>query len=103
MHSRPYRPQGRGKIEKFFRFVDQSFLPEVQTLTQGGEYLTLDKLNGLFWAWLDVAYLNRAHRATKQTPKERFEQDSEPLRTIDPVALQEAFLWEEERMVDKTG
>ena len=102
-HSRPYRPMGRGKIEKLFRFVDQSFLPEAEALIRAGELRTLDQLNELFWAWLDVAYLNRVHSATKQTPRERFEQDTEPLRRIDPVALREAFLWEEERTVDKTG
>lgn len=101
-HSKPYRPQGRGKIEKLFRFVDQSFLPEAEALIRTGELRTLEQLNELFWAWLDVAYLNRIHGVTKQTPKERFEQDTEPLRRIDPVALREVFLWEEERTVDKT-
>lgn len=102
-HSRPYRPQGRGKIEKFFRFVDQSFVPEAQALIRTGELRTLEQLNELFWAWLDVAYLNRVHGVTKQTPRERFEQDTEPLRRIDPAALREAFLWAEDRSVDKTG
>lgn len=102
-HSRPYRPMGRGKIEKFFRFVDQSFLPEANALIRSGELRTLDQLNELYWAWLDVAYLNRIHSATKQTPRERFEQDTEPLRRIDPVTLREVFLWEEARTVDKTG
>jgi transposase InsO family protein len=27
-HSRPYRPTGRGKVERLFRFVDTSFKPE---------------------------------------------------------------------------
>lgn len=102
-HSRPYRPQGRGKIEKVFRFVDQSFLPEAQALIRSGELRTLDQLNELFWAWLDVAYLNRIHSATKQTPRERFETDTEPLRRVDPVTLRAIFLWEEQRTVDKTG
>lgn len=102
-HSRPYRPMGRGKIEKYFRFVDQSFLPEAKALIHSGELKTLEQLNELYWAWLDVAYLSRIHSATKQTPRERFEQDTEPLRRIDPVALREVFLWEEERTVDKTG
>jgi putative transposase len=101
-HSKPYRPQGRGKIEKLFRFVDQSFVPEAQALIDRGDLRTVEQLNELFWAWLDVAYLNRMHGVTKQTPKERFEQDTEPLRRIDPVALQEVFLWEEHRHVDKT-
>lgn len=101
-HSKPYRPQGRGKIEKFFRYVDQSFLPEAEDLIRKAELRTLEQLNELFWAWLDVAYLNRIHGVTKQTPRDRFEQDTEALRRIDPVALREVFLWEEERTVDKT-
>lgn len=102
-HSRPYRPMGRGKIEKFFRYVDQSFLPEAEALMRAGELRTLDQLNELFWAWLDVAYLGRIHSATKQTPRDRFEQDTEPLRRIDPIALREVFLWEERRTVDKAS
>lgn len=33
-HTRPGRPQGRGKQEKFFRFVDQSFVPEAYDLIE---------------------------------------------------------------------
>lgn len=102
-HSRPYRPQGRGKIERFFRYVESSFLPEARPLIQSGQLTTLDQLNDLFWAWLEVAYLNRRHGVTKQTPRERFESDPEPLRRIDPTDLREVFLWEEERTVDQTG
>ena len=31
-HSRPYRPQGRGKIEKYFQLVESSFKSEVELL-----------------------------------------------------------------------
>lgn len=102
-HSRPYRPAGRGKIEKFFRYVDTSFLPEAQNLIEAGRLTDLAQLNEFFWAWLEVAYNNKKHRATGQTPVERFTQDPTPLKRIDPVALREAFLWEERRTVDKTG
>lgn len=102
-HSRPYRPQGRGKIERFFLTVQRSFLPEAQQLIAAGRLTTLEQLNELFWAWLEVAYHQRVHGVTKQTPHERFEHDTEPLRRIDPTALREVFLWEEERMVDQTG
>mgnify|MGYP000011448658 FL=1 len=102
-HSRPYRPQGRGKIERFFLTVQRSFLPEAQQLIAAGQLTTLEQLNELFWAWLEVAYHKRVHGVTRQTPHERFECDTEPLRRIDPTALREVFLWEEERMVDQTG
>lgn len=102
-HSRPYRPMGRGKIERFFRFVDQAFMPEAQALIREGKLTTLAELNEFFWAWLVVGYNQRRHGSTGQTPLERWNQDSEPVRRIDPVALREAFLWEELRQVDKTG
>lgn len=102
-HSRPYRPQGRGKIERFFRYVETSFVPEAQALIQSGQLMRLEQLNEMFWAWLEVAYNARPHGATRQTPRERFENDTEPLRRIDPVDLRQVFLWEEERTVDQTG
>jgi putative transposase len=102
-HSRPYRPMGRGKIERFFRHVDQSFGPEVQALIQEGKVTTLAQLNEFFWAWLDVGYNRRRHGSTGQAPLDRWNQDATEIRKMDAVALREAFLWEEQRVVDKTG
>ncbi|MBM3459301.1 MAG: DDE-type integrase/transposase/recombinase, partial [Armatimonadetes bacterium] len=102
-HSRPYRPQGRGKVEKFFQYVEKSFRPEARALIDAGSLTTLAQLNEFFWAWLEVAYHNKPHGATKHTPRERFDQDPEPLRRIDPTALREVFLWEEDRTADKTA
>src|SRR5699024_3072282 len=36
IHSRPYRPQGRGKIERFFNTVTRQFLTEITTDTGDG-------------------------------------------------------------------
>lgn len=102
-HSRPYRPMGRGKIERFFRFVDQSFGPEVQVLIREGKITTLAQLNEFFWAWLDVGYNRRRHGSTGQAPLDRWNQDPTQIRRIEATALREAFLWEEQRMVDKTS
>src|SRR5690606_32721 len=40
-HSKVGRPQGRGKQEKFFRFVDQSFVPEAYDLIESGKITSL--------------------------------------------------------------
>ncbi|GED56947.1 hypothetical protein [Brevibacillus formosus] len=40
-HAKPGRPQGRGKQEKIFRFVDQSFVPEAYDLIEQGKIQTL--------------------------------------------------------------
>lgn len=55
-HSAPGRPQGRGKQEKFFRFVDLSFVPEAYALIEQGKIQTLTDLNRFFAAWLEIAY-----------------------------------------------
>lgn len=103
VHSRPYRPQGRGKVERLFQFVDSSFRPEVQALVDRGELTTLKELNAALRSWLDGYYHERQHGSTKQTPRERFEASAKPRKRKPLLELNELFLWEEERTADKTG
>ncbi len=97
------RPQGRGKQEKFFRFVDQSFVPEAYDLIEQGKIQTLADLNRFFTAWLEVAYHQKVHNSFKQRPIDRYQKDDHPIRTLPPHELAEVFLLEETRKVDKTG
>lgn len=77
IHSRPYRPRGRGKIERFFRHVRSSFLPHVTP-----EMLAdLGALNRVFWAWLEGEYHQTPHRGLDgKTPMERFLADQDHVR-----------------------
>ena len=102
-HTKPGRPQGRGKQEKFFRFVDQSFVPEAYDLIEQGKIQTLDDLNRFFTAWLEIAYHQKVHNSFKQRPADRFHNAEEPLKTMPPHELFDVFLLEETRKVDKTG
>jgi hypothetical protein len=98
VHSRPGRPQGRGKIERFFRTVRDQFLVEV--VARG--VATLVELNRLFAAWVETVYHRRVHSETGVAPLERFEAGgSFSLPT--PAQLHEAFLWSQRRMVTKTA
>lgn len=65
-HSRPYCPQGRGKIERFFRNVRQNFFP-----LHVPKPLTLVEMNERLEVWLDQ-YHETIHSTTKMTPYERF-------------------------------
>ncbi|RXZ84037.1 hypothetical protein EBB07_02760 [Paenibacillaceae bacterium] len=103
VHSRPYRPMGRGKVERLFQFVDSSFRPEVQALVNSGEVTTLEALNTALRSWLDGYYHTRENGSTKQSPRERFEASQRPRKRLPLVELNELFLWEETRKVDKTG
>jgi putative transposase len=93
----------RGKQEKFFRFVDQSFVPEAYDLIKKGKIQTLTDLNRFFAAWLEVAYHQKVHNSFKQRPVDRYQKDDHPIRTFPPHELVEVFLLEETRKVDKTG
>ena len=102
-HSRPYRPQGRGKIERFFQFVDTSFKPEIYTAIARAEVTTLEQLNEAWAAWLDGYYHQRVHGTTKMSPKQRHEASNREPKRKSLVELNEIFLWEETRTVDKTS
>jgi transposase InsO family protein len=102
IHATPYSPEGKGKIEKYFQYVDSSFTGEANLLINQGKLTTLKQLNDYFQSWLE-AYDNRVHRSTKQTPKKRYEAQSEHTNHLSPEILKEIFLWEEERTVRKTA
>ncbi len=98
VHSRPGRPQGRGKIERFFETVRGQFLVEIEARGVGD----LVELNRLFAAWVETVYHRRAHSETHQSPLERL--GAAPVPALPSAeALHEAFLWSETRAVTKTA
>lgn len=104
IHSRPGRPQGRGKIERFFRTVREQFLvetgPLLAPITDPAQALQL--LNQHFDAWVATVYHRRVHSETGQAPITRFLAQGPP-SPPHPDALREAFLWAEFRTVTKTA
>jgi len=98
VHSRPGRPEGRGKIERFFRTVRDQFLVEVAARGVAD----LVEMNRLFAAWVETAYHRRVHSETAATPLERFVAGG-PFTIPTPDQLHEAFLWSEQRTVTKTA
>ena len=114
VHSAPGRPQGRGKIERFFRTVREQFLVEVTDTTSedltaaGVDHRTaLMELNRLFTAWVETEYHRRTHTETGQAPLMRWEAGFERLGRTPALPsaadLTEAFLWSEFRVVTKTA
>jgi putative transposase len=95
--SAPGRPEGRGKIERFFRTVREEFLVEVG---DGSRVRDLGEMNGLFTAWCESACHARPHSETGQPPLERWLAGA-PFPVPEPAALREAFLWSEHRLVRK--
>ena len=93
VHAKPYRPQGKGKIERFFKTVQIQFLPGFS-----GE--SLDDLNAAFDRWLTDVYHQRLHTSTGQSPFERFTSRMECLRSA-PADLREHFRKTLRRRVNK--
>jgi putative transposase len=106
IHSTPGRPQGRGKIERYFRTVREQFLVEITGDPQGDPsrhpVADLDELNRLFTAWVETVYHRSVHSETGQPPLSRWTAAG-PFPLPTPDALAEAFLWEEQRTVTKTA
>jgi putative transposase len=96
-HSRPRKPQGRGKIERWNRTVRDQFLVEIEA---AGGVGSLDELNQLFTAWLHQKYHRSVHSETGATPAARYHAAGRiPLPRPDPALLRRAFLWREQRRV----
>lgn len=96
----PYYPEGRGKIERFFQFVQSDFLPELAH----SSVTTLPQLNESLLAWIGVVYQRKLHAETGQAPLERFRQDPAPSTgPVDPEELRLAFLHRDRRKVTKTA
>ena len=73
IHAKPYQPEGKGKIERWFRTVRMSFLAGLNNRTH-----TLEELNQELKKWLEY-YQKKGHLAIKETPQQRF------LRGIDYI------------------
>ncbi|MEA1910689.1 MAG: DDE-type integrase/transposase/recombinase [Spirochaetota bacterium] len=98
IHSKPYRPQGRGKIERFFRTVRQSFL----RLIDEDEIQSLEQLNMLFSNWLETEYHREIHSSLGVTPLDAWLSKCERIKRMDPFAeIDEIFLHQTTRKVYK--
>ena len=82
-HSPPYRPEGRGKIERFFETVRGQFLVEISPdgKPAPGRRVPdgLDQLNGWFTTWVEHEYHVRVHSSTGATPLAAVERGHAPV------------------------
>lgn len=92
-HTPPYTPQGRGKIERFFRTVRSQLLSFF-----AGQ--TLEDLNLALDHWVQQDYHRRSHSSTGQSPLERFASHLELIRKP-PLDLDDHFRKEVRRRVNK--
>lgn len=96
--ARPYSPSSKGKIERFFRTLRNSFLSQLDI----SDISSFDELNKLNTAYIEGTYNQRPHSSLNGlSPIERFLQDKEHLRFVEASRIQRDFLHEVKRRVSK--
>jgi hypothetical protein len=95
VHTPPFQPEGRGKIERFFRSARQQLLNNLDRK----QTLSLEDLNERLWAWLDV-YHRTEHSSLGTTPLLRWQRDIELIRQLPPATdFRRLFLHRLDRVV----
>ena len=99
IHAKPYKPAGKGKIERWLRTVRQQFLPTLDKADLG----SLDVLNGKLLAWVEGEYHRNPHQGLNgRTPLEQWALCSAEVRYAGPgMDLDALFLLEKRRKVRK--
>jgi putative transposase len=99
IHSRPYKPQGRGKIERFFKTVRAQLL----TRLTPNDVASLAALNRRLHTWVHGEYHHSPHRGLEgRTPLEQWALCGEEVRFPEPgLDLDDLFLFEAQRKVQK--
>ena len=99
IHARPYQPQGKGKMERWFRTVRAQFLSRISC----SDTESLEGLNRRLWAWVEGEYHQAPHRGLEdQTPLDRWAMSAEQVRLPGPhMDLDALFLFELKRHVQR--
>lgn len=107
---RPYHPQGKGKIERFFETMNQLLLCELPGYTPEDKPpqkpgLTLDELRRTFHAWVVNEYMQRKNDETGESPFVRWSREPKVHRMPESLDSLHMLLMTvpEDRLVRKTG
>lgn len=97
IHTRPFQPQAKGKLERWFRTTRTQLLP---TLTDP-DTRDLEALNRRLWAWIEDEYHYAPHRGLAgATPTDRWAATSAHIQ-LPTSDLSDVFLFEEKRKVQQ--
>jgi len=99
IHARPYQPQGKGKMERWFRTCRAQLLARLAP----EDTASLEALNRRLWAYVEGEYHQAPHRGLDgDTPLERFTRGAESVRFPEPeIDLDELFLFDATRRVQR--
>lgn len=96
IHATPYEPQGKGKIERFFRTVRLRFIP----LLTDEDLSSIENLNNRFFQWLEEDYHRKKHSSIDMTPLDKYMSQLSQVKLLnDPNKLKALFLKRDTRKV----
>jgi putative transposase len=98
IHAKAYVPQGKGKIERFFRTTRMRFIDQLDLNQIKG----LDDLNSRLWAWIEGEYHRSPHSGLKdgETPLDKWMRLSEQVKYLSSqIDLEEIFLHRMKRKI----
>jgi putative transposase len=90
IHTKPFSPNEKGKIERFFGTVRRRFLTEHNP----ADFRSLEDLNDKFYKWLDEDYHRKPHSGLNGiTPLDKFMEQSSRIKLMSNTSkLNEQFL-----------
>ncbi len=97
IHARPYDPQARGKMERFWRTLRQ------QCIDHMGKQHSLHDVNVRMWSYLDRHYHDAPHAGLLGRSPSRVYAEQRPETHVDKAVLREAFTVRDSRKVRKDG
>jgi putative transposase len=92
---KPRRPQGKGKIERWFKTLKESWLEEA---SRAG-IVSLDELNKQLHSWIEHEYHARIHSEIEMTPTARWARDDSRIRYVASDEIRRALMIRERRRV----
>lgn len=95
IHSTPYQPQGKGKIERLFRFMQDRLVNELST----AKVRTIAEANKVLSKWVEWYNHCHVHSTTKMIPNERYLRSNIFRPVPGDVNLEDVFCLRYERIV----
>ncbi len=93
VNHKPYEPQGKGRIERFFRFMQDRFIEEHTAKN-------LEELNKQFKKWVNWYNTKHIIRTIECVPKDRF--NHEKFKPVpEDLVFEKVFSYQYTRKVDK--
>jgi len=101
IHARPFEPNSKGKVERFFHTVRNRFLSKINP----EKLPNIDELNKEFWKWLDEDYQKKPHSALDGlSPLDSYIADIHKVNLpSDPVKIKEQFYLRIQRKINPDG